>query len=76
MADALSRNPVNVAQVLTFQSVRSPDPEPSCTVENDTSTSPGDTGDMEVDIQHLQHQDPELVQIISYLEDSHLPEDN
>ena len=73
VADALSRNPMNVARVLMFQSVRLPAAEPPSPPADNPLT---DVGDVEVDIQQYQHQDPELVQIISYLKDGCLPEDD
>ena len=77
VTDALSRNPVDVAEVLLFQSILSLDPklQPLPPAGN-TEPAANFVGDAEVDIQQLQPQDSELVPIISYFEDGNLPEDD
>ena len=74
-ADALSRNPVTVSQVLLFQSATRHDYS-----LDDVTTGTNETDSPkrapESDIGHLQHQDPQLSLWFDYLENGRLPTDN
>ena len=73
VAEALSRNPIAVLQVLLFQSVTaggsSPDNTRTTTSETDSPAGAPESG-------HLQWQDPRLSPWFAYLEDRLLPTDN
>ena len=63
VTDALSRNPVNIAQVLTFESVGAGEESPQAPTL------------AESDITSLQRQDPKLIPIFKYLEEGVLPDE-
>ena len=77
VADALSRNPVDVVQVLRFRSVKSSDigsvQGESTPVSTQQSSIALDLSHLEVDIKRLQHLDPELAHILDYHEQGILP---
>ena len=77
VADALSRNPVDVVQVLQFQSVKSSDigsvQGESTPVSTQQSSIAPDLSHLEVDIKRLQHLDPELAPLLDYHEQGILP---
>ena len=75
VADALSRNPIAVSQVLLFQSVTASGSDPDNTT---TTTSEADppAGAPESGIGPLQRQDPQLAPWFAYFEDGLLPTDN
>ena len=50
VADAFSRNPVSITQVLIFQSVKSPNPRLLSPPEDDSSLSPDFMGEAEFDV--------------------------
>ena len=72
VADALSRNPVEVSRVLMFESVRS-----NVAVDSSKTADVVPTSlTAEVDIANLQHQDPQLSDVLRYLEEGSLPSDD
>ena len=72
VADALSRNPVEVSRVLMFESVKS-----NIAVDSSKTADVVPTSlTAEVDIAHLQHQDLQLSDVLRYLEEGSLPSDD